>query len=130
MATVLIVDDAEFLRMRISKILVSNGHQVVQADNGLNAVSVYKSARPDVVLMDITMPEMDGLTALKEIRAVDPHARVVMLTALGQDSVVVESIKFGAQDFVVKPFEPERVLAAINKAMASDTELESGGQSI
>jgi len=130
MATVLIVDDAEFLRMRISKILVSNGHQVVQADNGLNAVSVYRSARPDVVLMDITMPEMDGLTALKEIRAIDPHARVVMLTALGQDSVVVESIKFGAQDFVVKPFEPERVLAAINKAMASDTKLESGGQTL
>ncbi len=130
MATVLIVDDAEFLRMRISKILVSNGHQVVQADNGLNAVSVYKSARPDLVLMDITMPEMDGLTALKEIRTIDPHARVVMLTALGQDSVVVESIKFGAQDFVVKPFEPERVLAAINKAMASDTELESGGQTL
>ncbi len=118
MAKILIVDDAEFLRMRISKILTGEGYEVLQADNGLNAVSVYKSARPDVVLMDVTMPEMDGLTALREIRAFDPRARVVMLTALGQESVVLEAIRSGAFDFAVKPFEPVRVLAVISRALA------------
>jgi two-component system chemotaxis response regulator CheY len=118
MAKILIVDDAEFLRVRISKMLVGGGHEVIEADNGLNAVSTYKSAKPDAVLMDITMPEMDGLAALKEIRAADPNARVVMLTALGQESVVMKAIKSGARDFVVKPFEPERVLAAVTKALA------------
>lgn len=117
MAKILIVDDAEFLRARISKMLISNGHEALQADNGLNAVSSYKNARPDVVLMDITMPEMDGLAALKEIRAHDPNARVIMLTALGQESVVLEAIKSGARDFIVKPFEPDRVLTAIRKAL-------------
>ncbi|MBI3762771.1 MAG: response regulator, partial [Chloroflexi bacterium] len=95
-----------------------SGHEVLEADNGVNAVSAYKTARPDAVLMDITMPEMDGLAALKEIRAADPNARVVMLTALGQESVVLEAVKSGAKDFVVKPFEAERVLAAISKALA------------
>ena len=118
MAKILIVDDAEFLRVSISKMLVGGGHEVIEADNGLNAVNTYKSAKPDVVLMDITMPEMDGLAALKEIRAADPNARVVMLTALGQESMVLEAIKSGAKDFVVKPFEPERVLAAITIALA------------
>ena len=117
--TILIADDAQFLRMRISKMLSRNGFQVLQADNGLGAVSAYKTARPDVVLMDITMPEMDGLTALREIRAVDPNARVVMLTALGQESVVLEAIRHGAQDFVVKPFEPEHVLETIHKVMVA-----------
>lgn len=118
MAKILIVDDAQFLRVRISKMLVGNGHEVVEADNGLNAVSMYSSAHPDAVLMDITMPEMDGLAALKQIRANDPKARVVMLTALGQESVVLEAIKSGARDFVVKPFEPDRVLSALTKALA------------
>lgn len=118
MAKILIVDDAEFLRVRISKMLVSNGHQVLEAENGLVAVDTYRSVRPDAVLMDVTMPEMDGLAALKQIRASDPNARVVMLTALGQESVVLEAIKSGAKDFVVKPFEPARVLAALSKALA------------
>ncbi|MBI5715594.1 MAG: response regulator [Chloroflexi bacterium] len=118
MAKILIVDDAEFLRLRISKMLVSSGHQVIEADNGAKAVITYKSDKPDAVLMDITMPEMDGLAALKEIRSADPNARVVMLTALGQESVVIEAIKNGAKDFVVKPFQPDRVLAAIDKALA------------
>ena len=103
MARILIVDDAEFLRVRISKMLIGNGHQVIEANNGLVAVNTYKTEHPDVVLMDITMPEMDGLQALKEIRAFDPKAKVVMLTALGQESVVLEAIKSGARDFVVKP---------------------------
>jgi two-component system chemotaxis response regulator CheY len=119
MATILIVDDAEFLRIRISKILTQSGHTVVQADNGLAAINVYKSDRPDMVLMDITMPEVDGLTALKEIRAFDPQARIVMLSALGQDFVVLEAIQAGAQDFVVKPFEPKRVLSVIDKVLAA-----------
>ena len=118
MAKILVVDDAEFLRVRITKMLTGSGHEVVEADNGLNAVAKYKEARPDAVLMDVTMPEMDGLTALKEIRGGDPNARVVMLTALGQESVVLEAIKSGARDFVVKPFEPERVLAALKRALA------------
>jgi two-component system chemotaxis response regulator CheY len=117
MAKILVVDDAEFLRVRISKMLVGGGHEVIEADNGLKAVDTYKTARPDAVLMDITMPEMDGLAALKEIKAIDPNARVVMLTALGQESVVLEAIKSGAKDFVVKPFQPERVLAALSKAL-------------
>jgi two-component system, chemotaxis family, chemotaxis protein CheY len=117
MAKILVVDDAEFLRLRISKMLKGDGHDVVEAENGALAVSKYLSNRPDVVLMDITMPEMDGLTALKEIRSKDPKAKVIMLTALGQESVVLEAIKSGAKDFVVKPFERERVMNAINKLL-------------
>jgi two-component system chemotaxis response regulator CheY len=119
MAKILVVDDAEFLRVRITKILTGSGHQVIEADNGLNAVNEYRNGHPDAVLLDITMPEMDGLSALKEIRSRDPKARVVMLTALGQESIVLEAIKFGAKDFVVKPFQPERVLAAIDRALAA-----------
>jgi len=118
MATILIVDDAEFLRMRMSKMLTTNGHAVVQADNGLNAIYVYKSEKPDAVLMDITMPEMDGLTALKEIRELDPQARVIMLTALGQETIVLEALKLGAKDFVVKPFDATRVLTTLQKVLA------------
>lgn len=118
MAKILIVDDAEFLRMRISKMLVGDGYEVIEAENGAIAVEKFKEVKPDVVLMDITMPEMDGLTALKQIRSLDPKARVVMLTALGQESVVLEAIKAGARDFVVKPFERERVLNAINKLLS------------
>ena len=118
MAKILVVDDAQFLRVRISKMLQADRHEVVEAENGIKAVEVYKSNKPDVVLMDITMPEMDGLTALKEIRAYDSNAKVVMLTALGQESVVLEAIKSGAKDFVVKPFERERVIRAIGKLLA------------
>jgi two-component system chemotaxis response regulator CheY len=117
MAKILIVDDAEFLRVRISKMLTGDGFEVIEAENGAQAVETYRTTNPDLVLMDITMPEMDGLTALKHIRSYDPKARVVMLTALGQESVVLEAIKSGARDFVVKPFERERVLGAINKLL-------------
>jgi two-component system chemotaxis response regulator CheY len=115
MARILIVDDAEFLRVRITKMLSGEGFEVFEAENGLKAVSSYKELRPDMVLMDVTMPEMDGLTALKEIRSFDSQAKVVMLTALGQESVVLEAIKSGARDFVVKPFERDRVMSAIHK---------------
>ncbi len=118
MAKILIVDDAEFLRARITRMLTSEGHEIVEAENGAVAINQYKSLHPDLVLMDITMPEMDGLAALKEIRAFDSRARVIMLTALGQESVVLEAIKSGARDFVVKPFERERVMSAIGKMLS------------
>jgi len=118
MAKILVVDDAEFLRVRISKMLSGEGHDIIEAENGAKAVETYKSFHPDLVLMDITMPEMDGLTALREIRAIDAGAKVIMLTALGQESVVLEAIKAGARDFVVKPFERERVLSAIGKLIS------------
>lgn len=117
MAKILIVDDAEFLRVRISKMLLADGFEVVEAENGLKAIEAYKTNHPDMILMDITMPEMDGLSALKELRKIDPTVKVIMLTALGQESVVLEAIKSGARDFIVKPFERDRVLSAINKIL-------------
>ncbi len=118
MATILVVDDAAFMRMRMSKILAEAGHEVIQAENGRDAVEKYTANQPDAVLMDITMPEMDGLTALKEIRRFDPDARVAMVTALGQQQIVLEAVKSGARDFLVKPCEGERVLAAVAKLCA------------
>ena len=118
MATILVVDDAAFMRMRMSKILAEAGYEVIQAENGLEAVEKYKASKPDAVLMDITMPEMDGLTALKEIKSRDPAARVAMVTALGQQQIVLEAVKSGAKDFLVKPCEGDRVLAAVGKLCA------------
>ena len=118
MPKVMVVDDAAFMRMRSKKMLVENGFDVVEAANGIEAISVYKESHPDMVLMDITMPDIDGITALKEIRAFDPNARVAMVTAMGQQSMVVEALKAGAKDFVIKPFDQDRVLAAIKKLMA------------
>ncbi|MFN8618203.1 MAG: response regulator [Dehalococcoidia bacterium] len=118
MTTILVVDDAAFMRMRMSKILSEAGYEVIQAENGLEAVQKYKASRPDAVLMDITMPEMDGLTALREIRAHDPQARVAMVTALGQQQIVLAAVKSGARDFLVKPCEGDRVLAAVSKLCA------------
>jgi two-component system chemotaxis response regulator CheY len=118
MAKILIVDDAEFLRVRLNKILDMEGYEVFQAENGSKAVATYKEQHPDVVLMDVTMPEMDGLAALKEIISFDSHAKVVMLTALGQESVVLEAVKSGARDFIVKPFEHDRVMKAISKLLS------------
>ena len=118
MAKILIVDDAEFLRVRLNKILDTEGYEVFQAENGVKAVATYKEKHPDVVLMDVTMPEMDGLTALKEIVSFDSQAKVVMLTALGQESVVLEAVKSGARDFIVKPFEHDRVMKAISKLLS------------
>lgn len=117
MTKVLVVDDAEFLRVRITKMLVAEGYEVNEAENGARALEVYQQIKPDVVLMDITMPEMDGLTALKSIKGIDPGARIIMLTALGQESVVMEAVKAGAKDFVVKPYDSDRVLQAIAKAL-------------
>lgn len=115
MATLLVVDDAAFMRMRCAKLLTDNGYKVVEADNGLQAVKQYQTHRPDAVLLDITMPEMDGLSALREIRKLDPNAKVAMVTAMGQQSIVMEALKAGARDFVLKPFQTERVLATVRK---------------
>ena len=115
MAKILVVDDAQFMRMRASKLLTQNGYEVIEAANGVEAVQRYKEERPDAVMMDITMPDMDGLEALKELRKIDPGARIAMVTAMGQQSIVLEAIKAGARDFVVKPFDPNRVLAAVQK---------------
>jgi two-component system chemotaxis response regulator CheY len=119
MARVLIVDDAAFMRKVLSDALATGGHEVVgEATNGIEAVARYQELHPDVTTLDITMPEKDGLEALREIIAADPSARVIMCSALGQESKVLESIKSGARDFVVKPFQPARVLEAIGKALA------------
>ena len=119
MAKVMVVDDAAFMRLRACKVLQDNGHDVVQAENGAEAVRQYAEHRPDAVLMDITMPEMDGLAALKEIKKLDPAARVAMVTAMGQQAIVMEALKAGAKDFVLKPFQPDRVLGALHKLLAA-----------
>ncbi|MGE4426891.1 MAG: response regulator [Solirubrobacteraceae bacterium] len=119
MARVLVVDDAAFMRRMISDVLTKGGHEVAgEAADGVAAVAAYQEVRPELVTLDITMPEKDGLDALREIIALDPSARVVMCSALGQESRVIESVKLGARDFVVKPFKPEQVLAAVDKALA------------
>lgn len=113
---ILIVDDAAFMRMKLKDILEKNGYTVVgEAQNGLEAVSLYKEVKPDLVTMDITMPEMDGIEALKEIKAVDPAAKVIMCSAMGQQGMVMEAIKMGAIDFIVKPFDTARVIKSLSK---------------
>ena len=118
MARVLVVDDAAFMRKMLGDALARGGHEVVgEATNGNEAVERYQQLRPEITTLDITMPEKDGITALKEILGIDPSARIVMCSALGQEAKVLESIRAGAKDFVVKPFQPERVLDAIGKAL-------------
>lgn len=119
MARVLVVDDAAFMRVRAARVLQEAGHAVVEAENGHEALKLYAECRPDVVLMDITMPDMDGLAALKEIRKLDPDARVAMVTAMGQQAIVMEALKAGAKDFVLKPFQAERVLSSLRKLLAA-----------
>jgi two-component system chemotaxis response regulator CheY len=119
MARVLIVDDAAFMRKLLTDALVAGGHEVVgEAGNGVDAVSRYQELRPELTTLDITMPEKDGLAALAEIMAIDPSAKVIMCSALGQEGKVLEAVKLGAKDFVVKPFQPPRVLEAVDKALA------------
>jgi two-component system, chemotaxis family, chemotaxis protein CheY len=119
MARVLVVDDAAFMRKMVSDALVKGGHEVIgEAGNGVEAVAQFQALRPDLMTLDITMPEKDGLAALADIMAADPSAKVVMCSALGQESKVLEAIKLGAKDFVVKPFQPDRVIEAVGKALA------------
>ena len=115
---ILISDDAAFMRMMIKDILTKNGYNVVgEAENGARAVEKYNELKPDLVLMDITMPEMDGIQALKKIKENDPSALVIMCSAMGQQAMVIESIQSGAKDFIVKPFQADRVLEAVKKAI-------------
>ena len=115
---VLIVDDAAFMRMMLKDILTKNGYEVVgEAENGNKALEKYKELKPDLVLMDITMPEVDGISALKNIRKEDGNAKVVMCSAMGQQNMVIEAIQSGARDFIVKPFQADRVLEAVKKVI-------------
>jgi two-component system chemotaxis response regulator CheY len=115
---ILIVDDAAFMRMMIKEILTNYGFEVVgEAHDGLMAIEKYKELRPNLVTMDITMPEMDGLTALKEIKKLDPEAKVIMCSAMGQQAMVIDAIQAGAKDFIVKPFQADRVIEVIKKSL-------------
>jgi len=115
---VLIVDDLAFIKIVLRDILEKSGFRVIgEASNGEEAIRLYVEKRPDVVLMDITMPGMDGLTALRRIREADPAARVIICSALGQQKLIVQAIQLGAKDFIVKPFQPMRIVTALKKVL-------------
>ena len=115
---VLVVDDAAFMRMMLKDILVKNDFEVAEeAENGNVAVAAYQKVKPDIVTMDITMPEMNGIEAVKAIKAIDPESKIIMVSAMGQQPMVIEAIQAGATDFIVKPFQPDRVVEALNKAL-------------
>ncbi|MBO1510402.1 MULTISPECIES: response regulator [Metabacillus] len=116
---IMIVDDAAFMRMMIKDILTKNGYEVVaEAADGAQAVEKYKEHQPDLVTMDITMPEMDGIAALKAIKEINANAKVIMCSAMGQQAMVIDAIQAGAKDFIVKPFQADRVLEAIGKTLS------------
>ena len=118
MAKILLVDDAVFMRMMLKNTLSQAGYtDLIEAEDGVKAVEAYTAEKPDLVFMDITMPNKDGLETLKEIKAMDPGATVVMCSAMGQETMVMDSIKSGAKDFIVKPFKPERVLSTVKKIL-------------
>ena len=118
MAKILLVDDAAFMRMMLKNTLSQVGYtDLIEAEDGVKAVEAYTAEKPDLVFMDITMPNKDGLETLKEIKAMDPGATVVMCSAMGQETMVMDSIKSGAKDFIVKPFKPERVLSTVKKIL-------------
>ena len=115
MSRIMVVDDAAFMRMRCSKLLTENGYEVTEACNGAEALYKYQESPPDGVLLDITMPKMDGIVTLQEIMKIDPNARVAMVTAMGQRTMVMSALKSGAKDFIVKPFDGPRVLSTVQK---------------
>jgi len=118
MAKLLLVDDAAFMRMVVKDTLTKNGFtDLYEAADGLEAIEKYKEVLPDLVIMDITMPNMDGLEALKKIKAEFPDAKIIMCSAMGQEAMVVEAIKSGAKDFIVKPFKPDRILKAVQQIL-------------
>jgi two-component system chemotaxis response regulator CheY len=120
MAKIQIVDDAAFMRMMVKDNLKKAGYsEFAEAGNGEEALLQYKDVSPDLVLLDITMPVKDGLTALQEIKAMDPDAQVVMCSAMGQENMVIEAIKLGALDFIVKPFKPERLLQTVRNVLGN-----------
>ncbi|EOS74626.1 MAG: response regulator [Dorea sp.] len=118
MAKIMLVDDAAFMRMMLKNTLSQAGYtDLIEAEDGVKAVEAYTAEKPDLVFMDITMPNKDGLETLKEIKAMDPGATIVMCSAMGQETMVMDSIKSGAKDFIVKPFKPERVLSTVKKIL-------------
>ena len=115
---IMLVDDAAFMRMMIKDTLQKNGYtEIVEAGNGEQALATYAAEKPDLVLMDITMPVMDGLEALRRLREMDSSARVVMCSAMGQETMVVDALKLGAKDFIVKPFKPDRIMRTVNSIL-------------
>ena len=118
MAKIMLVDDAAFMRMMLKSTLEQAGYtDIIEAEDGAKAVETYNAEKPDLVFMDITMPNKDGLEALKEIRGNDPNATIVMCSAMGQEAMVIDSIKSGARDFIVKPFKPDRILSTVQKIL-------------
>lgn len=116
---ILVVDDAAFMRMMIKNILSKNGYEIIgEAENGQVAIELYKKLKPDLVTMDITMPEMNGIEGVKAIREFDPDAKIIMCSAMGQQAMVMEAIQAGAKDFIVKPFQQDRILQAIGRVLA------------
>lgn len=115
---ILIVDDAAFMRMMIKDVLSKNGFEISgEAENGAKAIEKYKETNPDLVIMDITMPEVDGIQAVKEIKKVNNAAKIIMCSAMGQQAMVIEAIQAGAKDFIVKPFQAERIIEAVKKVL-------------
>ena len=118
MAKIMLVDDAAFMRMMEKDTLVKTGYtDIIEAEDGAIAVELYDKEKPDLVILDITMPNMDGLEALKTIKGKDPSATIVMCSAMGQESMVIDAIKSGAKDFIVKPFKPDRLLKTVTSIL-------------
>ncbi|WP_101696806.1 response regulator [Clostridium minihomine] len=115
---IMLVDDAAFMRMMIKDTLQKNGYtEIVEAGNGEQALATYAAEKPDLILMDITMPVMDGLEALRRLREMDSSVKVVMCSAMGQETMVVDALKLGAKDFIVKPFKPDRIMKTVNSIL-------------
>ena len=117
--TILVVDDAAFMRMMIRDILAKEGYTIHEAVNGRDAIEKFEEVQPDLVTMDITMPELDGISALRTIREANPKARILMVSAMGQQKMIVEALEYGAMDFLVKPFQPTKVLETVKKCLQS-----------
>lgn len=116
--TILVVDDTAFMRMMIKNVVQKHGYQVIgEAGDGEEAIAKYKELHPDLVTMDITMPKLDGISAIKAIVEYDPQAKIIVCSAMGQKTMVIEALKSGAKDFLVKPFEADRVIEALQKAV-------------
>ena len=121
MALILVVDDTALGRMRVAKLLKAEGHTVIEASNGEEAVDAYERYRPKMVIMDITMPRMDGLSALLAIRRLDPSAKVTMLTAMAERNTAIQAVKLGAKDFVMKPYDSARLLSSVRRMLEGST---------
>ena len=119
MANILVVDDAAFMCLTIQQMLEKNGHTMVgQAANGIEAVEKFVELKPDIVILDITMPEMNGIEALKRIKIIEPDAKIIICSALAQQEMIARAIEFGAEDFIVKPFKEEHLIQAVEKVLA------------